>query len=237
MEPNNLMLSQDAFNAYMLRGVMGANGQPGEPAQDAQTRWAAIVEIFRTFEAANPMEAMIACHCISLRFMLDAAMRDAGAPDLDPAMAIRLRASVLAVGKSLHLWMTEFASLDARNEARAWARFQIVCGFPDPEREVWVLAGFDPCNDQEQQRLDDLQKALGFSPVHRASQLRDKARGAPRNIKRVLQELIGDDLEREAQCWTAPPLETLRQRGIDTGLTAFLAELDTALRRILKQSQ
>jgi hypothetical protein len=119
MEPNNLMLSQDAFNAYMLRGVMGATGQPGETTQDAQTRWAAIVEIFRTFEAANPMEAMIACHCISLRFMLDAAMRDAGAPDLDPAMAIRLRASVLAVGKSLHLWMTEFASLHARNEARA----------------------------------------------------------------------------------------------------------------------
>ncbi len=34
-------------------------------------------------------------------------------------MSIRLRASVLAIGKSLHLWMTEFASLHARNLARA----------------------------------------------------------------------------------------------------------------------
>ena len=27
----------------------------------------------------------------------------------------------------------------ARDEAQRWASFQIVCGFPDPEREAWVL--------------------------------------------------------------------------------------------------
>ena len=119
MDPNCLMLTQDEFNAHMLRGVMGATGQPGETAQDGQTRCAAIVEIFRTFEAANPMEAMLACHCISLRFMLDAAMRDANAADLELALLIRLRASAMAIGKNLHLWMTNFASLHACNEARA----------------------------------------------------------------------------------------------------------------------
>ncbi|MGA3004461.1 MAG: hypothetical protein ABSE20_22325 [Acetobacteraceae bacterium] len=119
MDPNRLMLAQDEFNAHMLRGVMGATGQPGETAEDLQTRCAAIVELFRTFEVANPMEAMIACHCISLRFMLDAAMRDAGAADLELAMLIRLRASAMAIGKNLHLWMANFASLHARNEARA----------------------------------------------------------------------------------------------------------------------
>jgi hypothetical protein len=119
MDPNRLALEQDEFNAHVLRGVMGATGQPGETAEDLQTRCAGIVEIFRTFEAANPMEAMLACHCISLRFMLEAAMRDANATDLQPAMLIRLRASVMAIGKSLHLWMSDFASLHARNEARA----------------------------------------------------------------------------------------------------------------------
>jgi hypothetical protein len=132
MDPNSLMLSQDEFNAHALRGVMGATGQPGETAPDAQTRCAAIVAIFRTFEAANPMEAMIACHCISLRFMLAAAMHDAGAPDLAPAMLIRMRASVLAIGKSLHLWMAEFAGLHARNEARA-AEAEHAVSQPGPE--------------------------------------------------------------------------------------------------------
>lgn len=119
MDPNRLMLTQDEFNAHMLRGVMADTGQPGETAPDAQTRCAAIVEIFRTFEAANPMEAWIACHCISLRFMLDAAMRDAGVADLDPALVIRLRASAMAISKNLHLWMSKIASLQARHEARA----------------------------------------------------------------------------------------------------------------------
>jgi hypothetical protein len=119
MDPNRLTLAQDEFNAHMLRGVMEATGQPGETAEDTQTRCAAIVDIFRTFEAANPMEAMIASHCISLRFLLDVAMRDANAPDQEPAMLIRLRASAMAIGKSLHLWMANFAGLHARNEARA----------------------------------------------------------------------------------------------------------------------
>jgi hypothetical protein len=119
MDPNCLMLAQDEFNAHMLRGVMGATGQPGETAQDVQTRCGAVVEIFRSFEAANPMEAMIACHCISLRFMLDAAMRDASAADLPPPLLLRMRASAMAISKILHLWMTSFASLHTRNEARA----------------------------------------------------------------------------------------------------------------------
>lgn len=117
MDPNRLTL--DEFNAHMLQGVMGAIGQPAETATDAQRRCAAIVEMFRTFEVANPMEAMIACHCISLHALLEAAMRDAGAADLQPAMLLRLRTSAMAISKMLHLWMANFARLHARNEARA----------------------------------------------------------------------------------------------------------------------
>ncbi|HEX3996751.1 MAG TPA: hypothetical protein VHX39_36740, partial [Acetobacteraceae bacterium] len=119
MEPNHLTLGQDEFNAHMLRGVMDATGQPGETAQYAQMRCATIVEIFRTFEAANPMESMIACHCISLHFLLESALRDANAPNLRLELSMRLRASVMAIRKSLHLCMADFASLHARNKARA----------------------------------------------------------------------------------------------------------------------
>lgn len=121
----------------------------------------------------------------------------------------------------------------AREEAQGWATFKIVCGFPDPEREAWVLAGFDPCHPTEQQRLDELHRELGFSPVLHAVRLRDKAPGTARNIKRVLGVLTSDDPDREARCWTEPPLTTLHERGADTGLSAFLAELQAVLPGLL----
>jgi hypothetical protein len=121
----------------------------------------------------------------------------------------------------------------ARNEARRWAPFQIICDFPDPEREAWVLAGFDPRDDTERQRLDELHRDLGFSPVHHAVRLRDKAPGMLRDIKRVLRILTGDDPDREARCWTDPSLSTLRERGANTGLSAFLDELHAVLPALL----
>jgi hypothetical protein len=119
MEPNCMTLGQDEFNAQMLKGVMDATGPAGETAQGAQMRCATIVEMFRAFEAANALESMIACHCISLHFLLEAALRDANAPNVRLELAMRLRASVMAIRKSLHLCMADFAKLHARNEARA----------------------------------------------------------------------------------------------------------------------
>jgi hypothetical protein len=121
----------------------------------------------------------------------------------------------------------------ARDEAQRWARFQIVCGYPDPEREAWVLAGFEPCDDDEKRRLDALHRDLGFSPVHHAAQLRDRRKGALRDIKRVLEVLTGGITDRESRCWTEPSLATLRDRGTVTGLTAFLEDLEAAIPRLL----
>lgn len=122
----------------------------------------------------------------------------------------------------------------ARDEARASARFDfdILCGFPDPEREAWILAGFDPSDDEERRALDELVRELSFSPVHDAPRLRDKAPGALRNIKRVLAMLIRDDLDREARCWSEPPLPTLRERWRSSGLADFLDELEAVLPRL-----
>jgi hypothetical protein len=119
----------------------------------------------------------------------------------------------------------------ACDQARAW--FPIACGFPDPEREAWVLAGFDPRDDDERRRLDDLRVALGFSPIDEAARLRDGNAGGLRNIKRVLEVLTAGDADREEQCWTKTSIATLQDRGRDTGLADFLDELDVALRPFL----
>jgi hypothetical protein len=119
-------------------------------------------------------------------------------------------------------------------QARQWNLFRIACGFPDPESEAWVLAGFDPCDDDEHKRLDELRRELRFSPVDEAVRLRDRNKGEPRDIKRVLEVLTGGDSEREQRCWTEPSLATLRQRGRDIGLAAFLDEVDAVLDPLLE---
>ncbi|WP_438037697.1 hypothetical protein [Sorangium sp. So ce128] len=113
----------------------------------------------------------------------------------------------------------------ARTETSRWASFQIVLGCPDPMREAWVLAGFEPESDQERARLGELRRELGFSPCDEAHQLDAKDEQAKRNPKRVLRRLTGDDREREARCLTEAPLERLRERGVASGLRAFLEEV------------
>lgn len=124
----------------------------------------------------------------------------------------------------------------ARDDAKKYATFKIVCGFPDPESEAWILAGIEPADDDEQQRLDAEHRALTFSPVAKAHLLRDKDDGALRNPKRVLHALIGADHDRKQRCWIEPPLARLRQHGTESGLAAFLDEIEAELLPLLDPS-
>jgi hypothetical protein len=117
----------------------------------------------------------------------------------------------------------------ARDHAKEYATFKIVCGFPDPESEAWILAGIEPSEADAQQRLDAEHRALTFSPVAKAHLPRDKDDGALRNAKRVLHALIGGDRDRQQRCWTEPPLARLRQHGTESGLAAFLDEIEAEL--------
>ncbi len=119
MPSTDLALSQDAFNANLLSGVMLATAQTGEGPDDARIRRAAIVEMFRGFDPANPMQSMIACHCVALHFVLNAAMRDAAGCDLDTAMMIRMRASAMSISKVMHQWVSKFERMRLRDAARA----------------------------------------------------------------------------------------------------------------------
>jgi hypothetical protein len=118
----------------------------------------------------------------------------------------------------------------ARTEARSLVPFIIILGCPDPMREAWVLAGFDPESADERDRLEKLRQELGFNPNQEAHRLDALDEQAKRNAKRVLNVLIpAGEHAREARCWTTAPLETLRQRGQNSGLTAFLDEIETEL--------
>ena len=77
------------LNAYLLDGVVNATAAPDETEAAARYRRAAIEEMFRAYAPGDTMQAMIACQCIGLQFMLNAAIRDAGAGHIEPAVVSR----------------------------------------------------------------------------------------------------------------------------------------------------
>lgn len=118
---------------------------------------------------------------------------------------------------------------DSRREGLAQGRacvlLPMLLGCPDMEREAWVLAGFDPESESERDQLGKERKALGFDPCREAHRLRDKDDLAARSPKRVAASLTNEDWERESRCWTDAPLASLRARGEQSGLRAYLDEI------------
>jgi hypothetical protein len=117
----------------------------------------------------------------------------------------------------------------ARDEARRLVSFVVVLGCPDPMREAWVLAGFEAETDDERARLEGLRQELGFDPCKQAHRLDAKKEYAKKSPKRVLDALTDSQPHREEACLTSAPLALLRERGRDSGLTAFLDEATTML--------
>ena len=106
----------EACNAHLLRGVIEATTPPGETAAEARARADSIAEMFRDFDPRGAMASMIACHCIALRFVMMAALRDLSAApaDLDPKVQARMRATAVSLSKSLHMWMAQYESVKTR---------------------------------------------------------------------------------------------------------------------------
>ena len=119
MAHDDLTQSFDTNTAWMLQDLFETTAHPAEStAAAARARCSAIVGMFRAFEAGDAREAMIACHCIQLRFVLAAAMADAGNPEQDPQTLTRTRASATSLSKSLFQWMGKYDSMKAVREAR-----------------------------------------------------------------------------------------------------------------------
>lgn len=100
---------------------------------------------------------------------------------------------------------------------------RVVIGVAHPEREAWVLAGFVPCDPREHDACASERQRLGFDPAQHPHELRGDGK---RCAKTALANLLGTDRDREHRCLTEPPLSELRRRGQQTGLAAFLDEVE-----------
>ncbi|MBD2442277.1 hypothetical protein H6G25_03465 [Dolichospermum sp. FACHB-1091] len=115
-------------------------------------------------------------------------------------------------------------------------KLEIIIGAADPKREAWVLNGFIPSNQQEEQILEEIKNKLSFDPSIESHRLRATLEKEPeriRNVKVVVEELTGKDMEREKLCWEETNLKHLRERGVDTGLTDYICEVEERLAAIL----
>lgn len=115
-------------------------------------------------------------------------------------------------------------------------KLEIIIGAADPKREAWVLNGFIPSNQQEKQIIEEIKNKLSFDPSIESHRLRATSEKEPeriRNVKVVVEQLTGNDMEREKQCWEETNLKHLRERGVDTGLTDYIQEVEQRLAAIL----
>ena len=116
-------------------------------------------------------------------------------------------------------------------------KFEIIIGIANRMREAWVLNGFIPSNSKENQCLEEIKTKLKFDPCKEAHKLRSNLWEEPdraRNPKVVLNKLTGGDSVREQQCWEETSLKILRSKGTDTGLTAYLHEVEHRLVPIIR---
>jgi hypothetical protein len=114
----------------------------------------------------------------------------------------------------------------ARSEAAGLdPAMAVVVGAADPEREAWVLAGFDPESGAEHQILATIRAEVGLDPRLRASELTAKHDHDKKSSKRILRRLTQDDPERQQRCLREASLSTLQERGGCSGLSDFLTEI------------
>lgn len=111
---------------------------------------------------------------------------------------------------------------EAPESLHPW-RQHIAIAVAEPMNEAWVMAGFEPAED-EQAAFAAAREELGFAPNASPEELDAREHGAKRSAKRVLEQLCPDP-ERRRRCWSETPLDTLRERGERCGLSQFLDEV------------
>lgn len=94
------------------------------------------------------------------------------------------------------------------------------------------MNGFIPSNQEEERILEEIKIELKFDPCIESNRLREKSFAGSnriRNPKVVVETLTGGNMEREQQCWEETCLEILRERGVHTGLTDYIDEIEQRL--------
>ena len=124
--------------------------------------------------------------------------------------------------------------IDLRREFQE--KIPILLAAQHPKLEAWLLNAFEPENAQEEGRLANERTALGFDPRIHAHKLTAEGAKGRRNAKTVLDKLTGGSFDRAEAAMDSVPLQTLRERGEETGLAAYVGEVNHRLLPLLTET-
>jgi len=102
---------------------------------------------------------------------------------------------------------------------------------PNPMRESWVLAGFEPADGAESDSLQRLRAELGFWPNELPHELTAKNDDAKLSAKRVAR-ILAPEWDRELACLrvgTQPRRDLLQRRGSGCGLESYLTDIERTI--------
>ncbi len=105
-----------------------------------------------------------------------------------------------------------------RDETEAPSAAHVAIGVAHTKNEAWVLAGFQPTEDEEP-ALTKWRTELGYAPNMHPDRVPRK------RVKDVADELCGGNLDRRRACWRDTPLDVLRARGSACSVATFLSEV------------
>lgn len=127
-----------------------------------------------------------------------------------------------------------------RNLRARYDTESLVIGYQHTELECWLIAAFEPTDDDEKQRLRDMDAGelpgCGFNPCLRSHDLtatkadHDEIKLSP---KRVLRYLTSGDRSRAIGGLHRDNHATLTQRGEHNGLADFLKDIRERLIRVV----
>jgi hypothetical protein len=120
----------------------------------------------------------------------------------------------------------------AMKKSELIAGVKILLACPNPIRETWILAGFEPNHESERAALEEARQALGFWPNEKPHELTAGNEHALHHAKRVLKALGVASWEREQECLKISDEKRrslLAQRGAGCGLEEYLAAIEREL--------
>lgn len=120
--------------------------------------------------------------------------------------------------------------LKAAQAANAFLRERVVVGCANSKIECWCLCCLED-SDVPADRLAAVRRNLGYNPLQKAHELtaRQNDNKAKHVAKKVLADLLGDDVDAYRAGIASMPLRRMREKGTEVSIASFVAELSQAL--------
>lgn len=207
------------FETVEAAGLQWVRPNGGEP----YLRWADIKKTCEDLRVPPVLRLGMPLHAASTRRVLNALSKMG--EDISRVIFVHDSDGNADVRESIE--STRDAWLQERDEKDDRQTFDVGVGVANPEHEAWLIAMFKPRDEGESSQLQRVKQRLGFDPTLHPERLTSGRVTDPKDAKRVLRELLGDDSERREALLREATIPEMFARSDESGLRPFVVELVT----------